>query len=55
MAELKRFARLDLMLRRPGSMKDEALRGRLRQVEGMEITTAYPLLLNLLAATTPTS
>lgn len=46
--ELKRFARLDLMLRRPGSVKDETLRGVLRQVEGMEITTAYPLLLNLL-------
>ncbi len=46
--ELKRYARLDLMLRRPGSIKDEVLRGVLRQVEGMEITTAYPLLLNLL-------
>jgi hypothetical protein len=46
--ELKRYARLDLMLRRPGSVKDEALRSLLRQVEGMEITTAYPLLLNLL-------
>lgn len=46
--ELKRYARLDLMLRRPGSVKDELLRGVLRQVEGMEITTAYPLLLNLL-------
>ncbi|MBM4223639.1 MAG: DUF262 domain-containing protein [Gammaproteobacteria bacterium] len=47
--ELKRFALLDLMLRRPGTVKDEGLRGVLRQVEGMEITTAYPLLLNLLA------
>ena len=46
--ELKRYARLDLMLRRPGSVKDEVLRGVLGQVEGMEITTAYPLLLNLL-------
>jgi uncharacterized protein with ParB-like and HNH nuclease domain len=46
--ELKRYARLDLMLRRPGSIKDKFLRGILRQVEGMNITTAYPLLLNLL-------
>jgi hypothetical protein len=47
-AELKRFARLDLMLRRPKSVRDDALRGILKQVAGMEITTAYPLLLNLL-------
>jgi hypothetical protein len=46
--ELKRYARLDLMLRRPSKVKDEVLRRVLRQVEGMEITTAYPLLLNLL-------
>ncbi len=46
--ELKRFARLDLMLRRPRSVKDKELRRALRQVEGMDITTAYPLLLNLL-------
>ena len=46
--ELKRYARLDLMLRRPGSVRDDALRDILRQVAGMEITTAYPLLLNLL-------
>ena len=47
-AELKRFAKLDLMLRRPNSVRDARLRGILRQVAGMEITTAYPLLLNLL-------
>ena len=47
--ELKRYARLDLMLRRPGSVKDQVLRRILRQVQAMEITTAYPLLLNLLA------
>ena len=46
--ELKRYARLDLMLRRPRTVKDATLRGVLRQVDGMEITTAYPLLLNLL-------
>ena len=41
--ELKRYARLDLMLRRPGSVKDEVLRGVLRQVEGMEITHGLPV------------
>lgn len=46
--ELKRYARLDLMLRRPASVKDPELGRMLRQVYGMEITTAYPLLLNLL-------
>jgi hypothetical protein len=46
--ELKRYARLDLMLRRPDSVRDDALRGVLRQVAGMEITTAYALILNLL-------
>ena len=46
--ELKRFAKLDLMLRRPASVKDATLRTILRQVAGMEITTAYPLMLNLL-------
>jgi len=46
--ELKRYAKLDLMLRRPDSVRDARLRGILRQVAGMEITTAYPLLLNLL-------
>jgi uncharacterized protein with ParB-like and HNH nuclease domain len=46
--ELVGYARLDLMLRRPGTVKDEILRRMLRQIEGMEITTAYPLLLNLL-------
>ena len=47
--ELKRYARLDLMLRRPGSAKGEVLRRALRHVQGMDITTAYPLLLNLIA------
>lgn len=46
--ELKRLAVLDLMLRRPTSVKDVTLRNLLRQVDGMDITTAYPLLLNLL-------
>ena len=46
--ELKHFAKLELMLRRPKTVKDSALRSALRQVDGMDITTAYPLLLNLL-------
>jgi hypothetical protein len=47
-ATLRRYARLDLMLRRPGSVGDRALRSLLRQVDGMDISTAFPLLLNLL-------
>ena len=51
--ELKRYARLDLMLRRPGSVRDNELRRNLRQVEGMDITTSYPLLLNFLDLVRP--
>ena len=47
-AQLRRQARLALMIRRPGSVKEPSIRRVLRQVQGMEITTAYPLLLNLL-------
>jgi hypothetical protein len=47
-AELIRFASLDLMLCRPRTVKRENLRRLLCQVEGMEITTAFPLILNLL-------
>lgn len=47
-AELKHFARLDLMLRRPAKVKDASLRRLLRQIDGMDMSTAYPLLLNLL-------
>lgn len=47
-ARLRRYARLDLMLRRPASVADRTLRSLLRQVEGMDISTAFPLLLNLL-------
>lgn len=46
--ELKRFAKLKLMLRRPRMVKNGALRRVLCQVEGMDITTAYALILNLL-------
>ena len=46
--ELKRYAPLELMLRRPRLVKKAALRRLLCHVDGMEITTAYPLLFNLL-------
>ncbi len=46
--DLKRYARLDLMLRRPASIRNPRLRRILRQIDGLEITTAYPLILNLL-------
>ena len=46
--ELKRFAKLELMLRRPRLVKSDPLRRLLCQVEGMDITTAYALILNLL-------
>lgn len=47
-ATLRRYARLDLMLRRPATVSDPDLRSLLRQVQGMDISTAFPLLLNLL-------
>jgi hypothetical protein len=47
-AELRRFARLYLMLCRPNSVQDEELKAVLRQVQGMEVNSAYPLFLNLL-------
>ncbi len=46
--ELKRFAKLELMLCRPSRVKNNALQASLRQVDGMDITTAYALILNLL-------
>jgi hypothetical protein len=46
--ELKHFAKLELMLRRPALVKNKALRRNLCQVEGMDITTAFALILNLL-------
>lgn len=47
-ATLRHYAQLDLTLRRPNMVADSALRSLLRQVEGMDISTAFPLLLNLL-------
>jgi len=46
--ELKRYATLELMLRRPRLVKNEALQRMLCQVEGMDITTSYAFILNLL-------
>jgi hypothetical protein len=46
--ELIHFASLYLMLRRPEPVLRASLRRLLRQIQGMEIATAYPLLLNLL-------
>jgi len=46
--ELAYYAEFELMLRRPMSAKRDNLRKLLRQVEGMEITVAYPLIMNLM-------
>lgn len=46
--QLKHFAALDLMIRRPQSVARLPLRRALLQVHGMDITTAYPLVLHLL-------
>ena len=46
--ELLHFATLDLMLRRPEGVTKDTVCRLLRQIEGMEIATSYPLLLNLL-------
>ena len=46
--ELAYYAELELMLRRPAEVTPDSLRRLLRQVDGMEITTAYPLIINLL-------
>lgn len=46
--ELLHYAELDLMIRRPSSVKRQRLGQLLCQVEDMDIATAYPLILNLL-------
>lgn len=48
-AELKRFAKYDLMLRRPSTCTNPDLSKAFRRLELLEITTANPLLLHLLA------
>jgi len=47
-AELRSFAQYELLLRRPGTCESEPLRKRLSQIETLEITTAHPLLMNLM-------
>ena len=47
-AELRRFLRYEQLLRRPDTCDDDALRRALRQIGLLEITTAHPLLMNLL-------
>ena len=46
--ELRRFLRYEQFLRRPKSHEDDSLRQALQQVGMLEITTAHPLLMNLL-------
>lgn len=49
--ELRSYAAYELLLRRPGTAPDEALRKALRRVELLKVTTAHPLLFNLFART----
>jgi hypothetical protein len=46
--ELKQFARYEQVFRRPATCKDESLRAAFQQIEMLEITTAHPLLMNLM-------
>lgn len=46
--ELKRYAKLYLMLCRPNLVEDAILSAALRQVKGAQVNSAYPLFLNLL-------
>lgn len=46
--ELRRFAQYEAWLRRPETCEDEALAERLTQVQALDVTTAHPLLMNLL-------
>lgn len=47
-AELKRYAGYEVMLRRPAQIKDAALRKSLETIEALDVTTAHPLILKLL-------
>lgn len=47
-AELKRYAGYETMLRRPALVKDSELRQRLETIEALDVTTAHPLVLRLL-------
>jgi uncharacterized protein with ParB-like and HNH nuclease domain len=46
--ELRRFAKFELQLRRPKSCNDKKLGAALTEIELLDITTAYPLLLHLM-------
>lgn len=48
MRELRRFAGYEVALRHPESYQHKAVRESLMRIAQLEITTAYPLLLNLL-------
>ncbi len=47
-AELKRFGRYELMLRRPPTCSNDRLRSAFREIATLEITTAHPLVMNLM-------
>ena len=46
--ELRRFLRYEQLFRRPDTCEDEALRHALHQIAMLEVSTAHPLLMNLL-------
>ncbi len=48
LAELRRFAKYELFLRRPASCENPGVRKAFEQIADLEITTAHPLLLALL-------
>ena len=48
-ADLKRHAKYELILRRPGTCKDEDLGKALSDIVMLEIKTAYPLLMHLMS------
>ena len=47
-AELRRFAKFELWLRRPATCEDPPLRAALEMIQSLDITTAHPLLIHLL-------
>lgn len=47
-AEINQFATYELQLRRPDTSGDDARRKALSQIAALEITTAHPLILNLM-------
>ena len=50
--ELQRFATFELWLQRPDLCERPYLRERLAEIQQLDITTAHPLLLNLLDSDT---